>query len=233
MNRRKLRFALVYPLAVCLLAVAHTTEQRMRLGIGVAVLGELLRLWAAGYVGHVKVNWTQRWRGDRKIGSLVTAGPYAYVRHPLYVGTFLIGIGVCLIASNAWVAAAALGVFVAVYRRKMAQEERLMGQELGAPYLAYHAAVPRWLPVRGRYRARHGRWSWQGIIASKEWKTLIWVLVVIMALYLREEFIEEREFFPPDKWVKQAAMLAAGFLLILTDGAIELRTRRRRTLRAV
>lgn len=230
---RKFRFLLVYPSFVWLLLVAYTTERRLHLGIALIFLGELLRLWADGCVGHVKVNWTQKWRGDLKIGSLVTAGPYAFVRHPLYLGTFLIGAGFCLIAGNLWVSLAALGFFLIVYRRKMAKEETLLRDEIGTPYLVYQAAVPRWFPTFRSYPNRQGRWSWQGIAASKEWKTLIWVLVVIVCLYFREEITQEHEFLPssePVEWLKHASLLITALILMLADGLIELTSRRKSAL---
>jgi len=227
---RKLRFLLVYPLFVWLMGTAYTTERRLHLGIALIVLGECLRLWADGYVGHVKVNWTQKWRGDPKIGCLVTAGPYAFVRHPLYLGTFLIGAGFCFIAGNLWVSLAALGFFLVIYRRKMIQEELLLRDEVGTPYLAYQAAVPRWLPTCRRYANRQGQWSRQGIVCSKEWKTLFWVIVMIIILYFREEIVQEQEFFPPEEWVKHVLLLATALILMLTDGVLELMSRRKRAL---
>jgi len=227
---RKLRFLLVYPLFGWLLLVANTTQRRLHLGIGLVFLGEFLRLWADGYVGRVKVNWTQKWRGDQKIGSLVTAGPYAFVRHPLYLGTFLIGAGFCLIAGSLWVSLAALGFFLIVYRHKMAREELLLRDEVGTPYVVYQAAVPRWLPTFRRYPNRQGRWSWQGVISSKEWKTLIWIVVVIVAFYLREEMVQEHEFFPPAERMKHVLVLIMALALMLTDGVLELMSRRKRAL---
>ena len=232
---RKLRFLFVYPLAVWLLLVAETTERSFRLGVAFVMLGELVRLWADGYVGHVKVNWTQQWRGDAKVGSLVTAGPYAFVRHPLYLGTFLIGVGFCIIGGNPWMSVAALAFFLTVYRRKMAKEEVLLLDEIGASYLAYQAAVPRWVPTLRRYPNRQGRWSWQGLAASKEWKTVIWVLVVIIGLYFREEILQEHEFLPtskPSAWLKQVILLVTALVLMLTDGVAELTLRRRRALKS-
>ena len=230
---KKARFLLAYPLAAWLFIVAYTTESRLLAGIVLAVLGLLVRFWANGYVGHVKVNWTQKLRGDAKIGQLITAGPYAYVRHPLYLGAFLIGAGMCLIVGNLWLAAAALAFFLVVYRRKMAQEETLLRDELGTAYMVYHAAVPRWLPMWYRYPNRQGRWSWQGIQASREWKTIIWVLVMIIALHLREEALQERELFSAGKRAKHVLSLGAAIVLMLTDGIVELRRRwkRRATMR--
>ncbi len=229
---RKSRFLFVYPLLVWLTLVAHTTERQLQLGVGLALLGVLLRFWADGYVGHVKVNSTQKSRGAPKIGRLITAGPYAFVRHPLYLGTFLIGAGFCFIAGNLWVSVAALGFFLIVYQRKMAQEETLLSDEIGTPYLIYQAVVPRWLP-RGwqRYPNRQGQWSWQGIVASREWKTVIWVFVAVLALYFREEIVQEHEFFSPGEWLKHAILLIMGIVFILMDGAIELISRRKNALK--
>lgn len=218
----KARFVLVWPIAIWLLVAAHTTERRLHVGLALVLLGELLRLWANGYVGHVKVNRTQQWRGDPRIGQLVTAGPYAFVRHPLYLGTLLIGAGFCLMAGNVWLILAALAFFLSVYRRKMVHEEALLKDELGTPYLIYQAAVPRWLPTWRRYPSRQSRWSWRGLWASREWKTVLWVVVIAIAVYLREEIVQEGEFFPSEERLKQVALLVTGIVLMLSDGVVEL-----------
>ncbi len=77
---------LVYPLGAGFFLFGHVTEGTLRTGIALIVAGEAIRCWANGYVGQSKVN-----QGGS--GRLITAGPYAFVRHPLYLGTFLIGSG--------------------------------------------------------------------------------------------------------------------------------------------
>src|SRR5258706_9455982 len=57
-------------------------------GVGLVLLGIAVRLWASGHVKKDKV--------------LATTGPYAYVRHPHYVGNHLITVGFCLAASLWW-----------------------------------------------------------------------------------------------------------------------------------
>ena len=57
------------------------------LGLPLAIAGELVRCWAVGYSGVTT-------RGDAvSAPELVTAGPYAYVRNPLYAGNFLTAAG--------------------------------------------------------------------------------------------------------------------------------------------
>ena len=225
---RKARFLFVYPLVVWLFLTARTSEASLRGGIVLALLGETLRLWANGYVGHRKVNSTEKQRNDPKIGRLMTGGPYAYVRNPLYVGSFLIGLGVCVAVRNVWVAVGALGGFALLYGRKTREEEALIREEVGAEYVAYEQAVGRWFPWHGRYAQRQGQWSWEGIRASKEVKTLIWVIVALLALYLREEGIQEHELFTPHEWVKHMVFGLCLIGLVVTEGLMELVKRSRR-----
>lgn len=78
-------FAILFVLLVSLLG--KTTEMLFIAGSIIAGLGIIIRMWAAGYVMKNKV--------------LSTTGPYAYVRHPLYVGNILLLAGFS-IASGLW-----------------------------------------------------------------------------------------------------------------------------------
>ena len=78
-------FAVFFVLLVSLLG--STTDLLFIIGTAVATVGAAIRLWASG---HVKKNRV-----------LATDGPYAYVRHPLYVGNILLLLGFS-IASNLW-----------------------------------------------------------------------------------------------------------------------------------
>lgn len=183
---KKTRFALAYPLIVLLFLLAQTTGRTLLWGIALAVLGEGLRIWANGYVGHVKVNRTLRNAGQDRIGTLITGGPYRYVRHPLYLGTFLIALGLCVAANNWWIGILMLAAYIVVYKQKMDQEDALLMDELNEAYSPYFKAVSQWLPHLRPYSKHEGRWVWQGIVSSKEWKTLLGVaaLFALFVLFL-------------------------------------------------
>ena len=77
--------------------------------------------------------------------SMVTTGPYAYIRNPMYLGHIIFLLGLALFARSKLVLAFALGVAWWFNRRVEADERRL--EELwGEPYRSYKATVPRWLP---------------------------------------------------------------------------------------
>ena len=225
---KKLRFILVYPLAIGLFLAARTTERSLLIGIVVVALGEALRLWANSYVGHVKVNRTEPWRGDAKIGQLITAGPYAYVRHPLYLGTFLLGVGFCIIVGNRWLALLALLFFLVVYQRKMREEDAVILNEWGETFVRYQHAVLAWIPTWRRYADPQGKRSWEGILASKELKTLAWVIVGVILLYFREEFVQERESLWRQHRLKHIVLLGVAVALALGDGIYTLVHRQHR-----
>ena len=218
---KKPRFLFVYPLAVAFFLLAQTSEWSLRVGTVIVMLGEVLRLWANGYVGHLKVNWTQTWRGDAKIGQLITAGPYAYVRHPLYLGTFIIGMGFCVIVGNVWLGLAALACFLFIYRRKMADEEVTLRHEYGDEFGRYERAVPQWIPFRRRYPGPPRQWSWKGIAASREPKTLIWVTVLVILLYFREELVQRKETLWGEHGAKHIVLLGLVIALVATDAITE------------
>src|SRR5437763_16585386 len=102
------------------------------IGGAVAVMGLALRAWASGYL--------------RKNDELATAGPYAHTRNPLYLGSFLIGLGFTL-AAGRWVltvlfALLFLGIYVPVMRVESATLEGLFGHK----YRRYADAVPLFFP---------------------------------------------------------------------------------------
>ncbi|HZQ50114.1 MAG TPA: isoprenylcysteine carboxylmethyltransferase family protein [Candidatus Dormibacteraeota bacterium] len=76
---------------------------------------------------------------------LVTGGPYAFSRHPVYVGEIATAIGVNL-ATAGWAAGLAVVYFVGAELLRMRWEERILSQTFPNEYPAYAARVPRYLP---------------------------------------------------------------------------------------
>jgi protein-S-isoprenylcysteine O-methyltransferase Ste14 len=78
---------------------------------------------------------------------LVTTGPYARTRNPMYVG--LAGLLVAhAVVRASWTALVPVGVFVVIDRRQIAPEEAALLRLFGAEFEAYRSAVPRWLDQR-------------------------------------------------------------------------------------
>ena len=130
------------PLLVAVLIMAEPDLRTFIAGGLLVVLGESIRLWAVGYAGSAT--------RTRHVGapSLVTNGPYGRVRNPLYVGNFILSLGLCIMAW-AWMPYM-LGIFLAVfviqYGLIVSLEEESLRNIFGEAYDAYARAVPRFLP---------------------------------------------------------------------------------------
>lgn len=107
------------------------------LGIGLIVWGRL----ALGPMHNVSSAFgVQLYAGHR----LITSGPYALVRHPMYLGAFIGGLGAVLVYRT-WTMALVLAqsaVFVARARR----EDEALDAEFGEAWQDYRRRVPAWVP---------------------------------------------------------------------------------------
>ncbi|MCH8820267.1 MAG: isoprenylcysteine carboxylmethyltransferase family protein [Acidobacteria bacterium] len=101
-------------------------------GLGLALAGLGIRIWAAGHID----------KGSR----LAACGPYRFTRNPLYLGSFLIGLGFSLAAAKAWLVVLFLILFFALYVPVMRREERELEHSFGSEYESYRRQVPFFLP---------------------------------------------------------------------------------------
>ncbi|MDQ7051390.1 MAG: methyltransferase [candidate division KSB1 bacterium] len=81
------------PLLIALLIFAEPTATTYTAGLLLVILGEVLRTWAVRHAGGA-TRTTSGVGGD----DLITHGPFAYVRNPLYLGNFFLGTGLVIMA---------------------------------------------------------------------------------------------------------------------------------------
>jgi len=129
---RARRLRLTWLLALPFLAVSRPTPRLLLAGALLSALGLVLRAAAAGHILKDRV--------------LATQGPYALVRHPLYLGSFLAGTGLALAAGRWWITPLFMVLFVWLYRDTVAAEDEALRTRFGEPYERYRAAVPAVLP---------------------------------------------------------------------------------------
>jgi protein-S-isoprenylcysteine O-methyltransferase Ste14 len=109
-------------------------------GIGNLILGAILRIWAVSHPGRHTRSRTI------KAPSLITAGPYACVRNPIYLANFLIGLGLVVLAEAIILIPVYSIVFGLPYRKIVDQEEGFLRKKFGDEFRRYCEVVPRWLP---------------------------------------------------------------------------------------
>jgi protein-S-isoprenylcysteine O-methyltransferase Ste14 len=139
------RSSIPLPLAIAVLVLrigeAPPSITLIAGGVALTFLGELLRLWAVHHIGVIS-----RTRSDR-LGPLVAAGPFAFVRNPLYLGNIALWAGFALTARLVWFAPVIIVLLGLEYHAIVRWEERLLEARLGEGYREYAARVPRWIPT--------------------------------------------------------------------------------------
>jgi protein-S-isoprenylcysteine O-methyltransferase Ste14 len=128
---RRIRVPLGFAFAILYFWLARPTWFFLALGALMVVPGLLIRAQASGHV--------------RKNEALATAGPYAYTRNPLYLGSLLIGVGFAVAARSWWVGIALVVMFFAIYLPVIRAEEEFLRQKF-PEFGEYAKSVPRMLP---------------------------------------------------------------------------------------
>jgi len=122
-------------------------------GIGSVLAGCLLRTWALSHGGR----FTRSRRAQTP--TLITAGPYAYIRHPIHVGNLLIGLGMIVLAEAFPLTVFLLAVFAFHHWIVIPAEEQFLKEKLGEGFDFYCELVPKYFPVtvprRSLFFGRH------------------------------------------------------------------------------
>ncbi|MDQ6925543.1 MAG: isoprenylcysteine carboxylmethyltransferase family protein, partial [Candidatus Eremiobacteraeota bacterium] len=165
------RGALLALPAVVLAAFGKPSAFSIASGLPLAFAGEVVRMWAVGYSGVTT-------RGDTVTApALVTAGPYAYVRNPLYVGNVLTAAGFALAFTGKNCApvrvvlvSGALATMLGVYAVIVPHEEGYLRTTFGAAFDAYCERVPRVVPTLEPSEPQQGSYD-PGVIGKAESRT--------------------------------------------------------------
>ena len=162
-------FAVLFVLLVSWLGDTYLTL--LYAGAAVAAVGELIRMWASG---HVKKN-----------KELATNGPYAYVRHPLYVGNILILVGYS-VASNMWWSFVLMAFLLwFYYPPAISYEDNKLEKIFGEQWTEWsqniHALIPTFSSKSG---SASSDWSFeQSLMKNGEPVIAIYLLACLYLLY--------------------------------------------------
>jgi protein-S-isoprenylcysteine O-methyltransferase Ste14 len=155
------RVPLGFLFGAIVLWLARPTAKSLLIGGSIAVIGELVRIWAAGHL--------------EKGREVTSSGPYAITRHPLYLGSTLIGIGLAVGAGSLLVAAIVLAYLIVTLTAAIRTEEAHLTQKFGAAYPEYRA---------GRMSVARP-FSFERAMRNREYRAALGVLIVLGVLWLK------------------------------------------------
>ena len=129
---QRFRVPLGFVFAAVFLIFARPEPLTLGIGGAVAVVGLLIRAWASGHI--------------RKNQNLAISGPYAYTRNPLYLGSFILGVGFTIASGVWWLGLIFIALFLGIYLPVMRVEASELTQIFGAQYAEYAKKVPLFVP---------------------------------------------------------------------------------------
>ncbi len=164
---RRVRVPLGFAFAILYFWLARPTVQSILLGAALVIPGLLVRAVASGQL--------------QKNEQLATAGPYAYTRNPLYLGSLILSIGFALAARSWWIIAGILILFFAIYLPVIRGEEVFL-RERFPQFEDYARRVPRLFPRVSASGKSSGAFSWDLYMKHREYNATLGAAALLVAL---------------------------------------------------
>ena len=158
-------------IGIVFLFLLHPSRRSLWIGGAVTLGGALIRIWAAGHIEKGRV--------------LACCGPYARTRNPLYLGSFLMALGVLLSGQGYWLLLPFVFFFMAVYYPVMKAEEQELLQGHGQAFLDYSQSVPLFFPSFIPNSSTTSGFLWARVIRNREHRNLAGLLIAELFLILR------------------------------------------------
>ena len=158
----RFRVTIGFIASIAVLWLARPTGRSLIAGAAIAAIGEGIRLWAAGHL--------------EKGREVTTSGPYAVTRHPLYLGSTIIGVGLAVAASDAIVAVLVIAYLAITLTAAIATEEAHLTEKFGRAYPAYRD---------GQAVGERRRFSFGRARRNREYRAVAGLLIAIAVLALK------------------------------------------------
>jgi protein-S-isoprenylcysteine O-methyltransferase Ste14 len=170
----------------------------------VAMLGVGIRLFT---VGTAPRGTSGRNTREQKADTLNTTGPYSVVRHPLYLGNYLIALGLACFSRTWYLPVIVTLAALLYYERIAAREEQFLEEKFGDAFRRWATAVPAVVPSPRHYRPPALPFRWR-VALAREFYAVFLVTTAFFALDALESYATTG--WPRPEGVWTAAFLAGG-----------------------
>ena len=172
---QRIRIPLGFLFAIVFVVFARPTSLSLIIGSGIALIGLLIRGWASGHI--------------RKASVLAVTGPYAYTRNPLYVGSFIMGLGFTVAAGVWWLGLVFAALFIGIYLPVMRVEAADMLDIFGKDFEEYRRNVPLFVPRFTAWKKMGGKFDFQLYLQYREYQAAIGSGLAITILAAKAFFL--------------------------------------------
>jgi protein-S-isoprenylcysteine O-methyltransferase Ste14 len=183
-----------------------------------AIGGLALRVATIGFAPRAT---SGRGTGGPRAESLTTSGLYSVVRHPLYLGNYLMWLGVALFARAWWAPVIVTLVFWLYYERIMFAEEEFLRRRFGEHYASWAAETPAFLPRLDRWRSPDVGFCGLTVL-RREPSSLLALVTALTALEFARDYADTGRLTLDPVW---ASILTVTLVMCLAARTVKHRTR--------
>ena len=169
------RIILSAMVGVLLYVFARPTVWTILAGCPIILIGEGIRIWSSGYI--------------TKNQMLVQAGPYAFTRHPLYLGNFVIGLGFAVMTAEISLVVLYLIAFSIIYFSTIAEEEESLMNRFGQEFAEYVRQVPRFVPLPTGAVNGQTKFRWERVMGHREYKTWLAIGIFLVLMFFKSYYV--------------------------------------------
>ena len=169
-----MRVPLGFLFAIVFLIFAKPEFITLIVGAAVSITGILIRAWASGHI--------------RKNQNLAVSGPYAFTRNPLYLGSFLLGVGFTIASGVWWLALIFIVLFLGIYLPVMRVEAEDLTQIFGADYDEYKQNVPLFFPRLTPWKNSTEKFNFQLYLRYREYRAALGLVAAWSVLAAKAYF---------------------------------------------
>lgn len=171
---QRIRVPLGFLFTIVFVIFARPTPLSLSIGIGFMIVGLLIRGWASGHI--------------KKAETLAVTGPYAFTRNPLYLGSFVLGVGFTAASNVWWLAALFSLLFIGIYLPVMRVEDGDMQSIFGEDFEEYRRHVPLFVPRLVPWKKMSGKFDFRLYLRYREYRAAIGGGVAVAALAAKVYF---------------------------------------------
>lgn len=183
----------------------------------VSLVGLAVRMYT---VGHTPKKTSGRNTKEQVADTINTTGIYSVVRHPLYLGNYLVWLGFVMFWCSAWLVLAFSLMFWLYYERIMFAEEEFLRGRHGEQFVAWASRTPAFLPNFRLWQRPQLPFSLRNAL-KREHNCMLGIAVAFVLMEVVTELLLERHFALEPAWI---VFGAAGLTI-----ALVLRTLKRHT----
>lgn len=158
--------------------------------MGFSLIGLVIRALTIGFApkgtsgGNTKI---------QRAYLLNTTGTYSLVRHPLYLGNFVIFLGILLFLKIWWFVCIGILVFWLYYERIMYREEEFLREKFGEQHLRWSDRIPAFIPRFRTWQRPDLHFSaWR--VIQREYRGLFEIIICFTLLAIIRDYLQKGEY---------------------------------------